>query len=170
MSKKYKFLIREALEELELDAISQEYEDPEKIEKRVTIKKQRKEIEELLKTDFLINGEYIINNDFTVSVNGNVNWESEKEKLSVTFKEVTGLFSCMKSKLKSLESSPKKVVSFDCSNNEHLTSLEGGPEEAEEYYCNNCNLLSLEGKPKKVEYFNFTNNPIHDKLKKEGKL
>ena len=208
MSKKDKFLIREALEEIDLDAISQEYEDPEKMKKRKFLKKS---IEELLEKDFNIEGNYIINKDSTVSVDGNVEWKSNKLKLSVTFSEVTGKFDCSSSNLESLEGSPKKVIHFDCYNNKNLTSLEGGPEEAEYYYCYYCNLLSVKGAPKRVGYFNceynkkltsleggpeeaeeyhcydcnllslrgapkkvkefdFSDNPIHDKLKKEGKL
>ena len=163
MSKKDKFLIREALEEIDLDAISQEYEDPEKMKKRKFLKKS---IEELLEKDFNIEGNYIINKDSTVSVDGNVEWKSNKLKLSVTFSEVTGKFDCSSSNLESLEGSPKKVIHFDCYNNKNLTSLEGGPEEAEKYYCSNCNLLSLKGAPKKVKKFDFSDNPIYDKLKK----
>ena len=48
MSKKYKFLIREALEEIDLDAISQEYENPKKIEKRKIIRKIKELLEMIL--------------------------------------------------------------------------------------------------------------------------
>ena len=154
MSKKYKFLIREALEEIDLDAISKDFEDPEKIEKRKIIRK----IKELLENDFNIEGNYIINKDSTVSVDGNVEWKSNKPKLSVTFSEVTGKFNCSNSNLESLEGSPKKVKKFYCSNNQNLTSLKGGPEEVEGYNCSNCNLLSLEGAPKKVKRFDCYNN------------
>ena len=166
MSKKYKFLIREALEEIDLDAISKDFENPKKIEKRKIIRK----IKELLENDFNIEGEYTINDDLTVSVDGDVYWKSNKPKLSVTFSEVTGKFNCSSSNLESLEGCPKKVKKFYCSDSKNLTSLKGGPEEAMYYDCSGCNLLSLKDAPKKVEYLNFTNNPIYDELKKEGKL
>jgi len=158
MSKKDKFLIREALEEIDLDAISKEYENPEKMKKRFIKKEKRGKIEALLKSDFIIEGEYTINDDLTVSVDGDVYWNSNKPKLSVTFSEVTGKFDCSSSNLESLEGAPKKVKEFDCGYNKNLTSLEEGPEEAMYYDCSGCNLLSLKGAPKKVKVFNCTRN------------
>jgi len=60
---------------------------------------------------------------------------------------------------------PKNIIFFDCSYNENLIDLKGGPKEAKEYICTDCGLTSLEGAPKKVEYFNCSNNKYLKSLK-----
>ena len=67
---------------------------------------------------------YKINDDLTIDVKGNVYLENlQLNRLPLKFNEVTGNFLCHKSKLTSLEGSPKKVGGvFYCSNNKEQLS------------------------------------------------
>jgi len=75
-------------------------------------------------------GNYTINSDDTVDVNGNVFLYRElgnMEKLPVKFGKVSGFFTCSENKLTTLEGCPNYVGGdFNCLDNK-LISLEGCP-------------------------------------------
>ena len=101
-------------------------------------------IEEL--EEFGINN-YIINNDNTIDVDGDVNLHRKNlTKIPFKFGKVTGSFYCSNNRLTSLEGCPKEVGgSFICSHNK-LKDLIGGPQEVgSDYDCYNNQLTSLEG-------------------------
>jgi len=94
---------------------------------------------------------YIINDDLTIDVNGNVNLDQESLTCLpsfIKFNKVSGNFSYFYNQLTSLEGCPTIVCgSFNCANNQ-LTSLEGCPRTvSDSFYCNNNQLISLEGCP-----------------------
>lgn len=105
---------------------------------------------------------YTINSDGSIDVNGNVdlshNWSSSRlktsksndklTKLPLSFRNVTGHFSCENNELTSLQGSPQIVGGeFACFNNK-LTSLEGGPKNVGGLFdCRINKLTSLEGCP-----------------------
>ena len=95
---------------------------------------------------------YIINDDMSISVNGSVGLAYRNLKsIPITFKEVSGYFSCSNNQLTSLEGCPGTVGGhFDCRRNQ-LTSLEGCPETVGgNFYCNSNQLTSLEYCPETV--------------------
>ena len=97
---------------------------------------------------------YIINDDLTIDVKGNINLYNrglDKFPDYIKFGRVGGYFSCYNNKLVSLEGCPVSVGgSFDCSDN-HLVSLEGCPSSVSGYFsCRNNQLVSLEGCPGSV--------------------
>ncbi len=128
---------------------------------------------------------YIISEDFHVTVHGDVNLEGKltTDKLPIKFEVVDGYFNISNNNLTSLEGSPNKVGKdfncsnnkisslfgspqvvgdFDCSFNELSKDLSYGPKEVYGYYnCSNNRLTSIEGAPRSiVEYFNCSNNLI----------
>ena len=116
-------------------------------------KAQRREmIEKWLKEYDIEN--YIINDDFTIDVNGDV--YLYKRDLTefpdyIQFGLVVGGFDCSFNKLTSLEGAPKEIgEGFYCHNNQ-LTSLEGAPKNVNgDFNCGRNNLTSLKGLPKEV--------------------
>ena len=61
---------------------------------------------------------------------------------------------CSSTFITSLEGSPKKTRSIDCSWCPELTTLKGAPEEIENINCRHCTKLeSLKGCPKKMKWF-----------------
>ena len=63
-------------------------------------------------------------------------------------------FDCSATFITSLEGSPKKTRSIDCSWCPELTTLKGAPEEVESINCRHCpKLVSIEGCPKKMKWF-----------------
>jgi hypothetical protein len=85
---------------------------------------------------------YIINDDLTININGDVDLDSknlEKFPSYIKFGRVGGYFSC---------------------SNNHLVSLEGCPREVGGgFYCGNNQLVSLEGSPREVGgSFSCSNN------------
>lgn len=94
--------------------------------------------------------DYIINEDESVDVNGNVRLLGIRNgKIPLKFRNVSGDFNCSNNNLTSLEGSPQSVgEDFDCSQN-ILLSLKGGPESVKgDYLCGVNSLSSLEGSPK----------------------
>ena len=79
----------------------------------------------------------------------------------VRFGTVSGIFSCYKNRLTSLEGGPQSVgMHFDCSYNS-LTSLEGAPQRVGgDFYCHNNSLTSLEGAPQSVgeDFYCYSNS------------
>ena len=83
----------------------------------------------------------------------------------VRFGTVSGIFSCYKNRLTSLEGGPQSVgMHFGCSNNP-LTSLKGAPQSVDgNFYCEDTSLTSLEGAPRKVGgHVHCTGNPISER-------
>jgi hypothetical protein len=96
--------------------------------------------------------DYIINDDGSIDVGGNVNlFDRELTKLPLKFRNVSGDFLCHNNKLTSLEGCPLSVGGdFLCSRNK-LTSLEGSPSSVGGYFwCFDNKLTSLEGSPSSV--------------------
>ena len=73
-------------------------------------------------------GKYTINDDGSIDVDGSVNVNIKNiAKIPFKFRNVRGTFSCIRSRLTSLDGAPINVGgNFYCSNNQ-LTSLEGVP-------------------------------------------
>ena len=72
---------------------------------------------------------YTINDDMSISVNGSVGLAYRNLKsIPITFKEVSGYFSCNDNQLTSLEGCPETVSGgFSCYDNQ-LTNFDGLPE------------------------------------------
>ena len=97
-------------------------------------------------------GKYTINDDGSIDVDGSVNVNIKNiAKIPFKFRNVRGTFSCIRSRLTSLDGAPINVGgNFYCSNNQ-LTSLEGVPNfVGGNSYCSNNQLTSLEGVPNSV--------------------
>ena len=96
---------------------------------------------------------YIINEDLTVDVNGNVNLSKQKiKKFPFKFRFIKGDFFCSYNELISLKNAPERVEgSFDCARNK-LTSLEYSPISVGGFFeCSYNDLLSLEFCTKEVK-------------------
>lgn len=109
--------------------------------------------EKLLLKYFRIEGEFKINNDDSITINGNCFLKKLNQftKLPIKFELITGIFNIADSHLTTLEGCPKEIgSSFRCHNND-LTSLIGGPETVGSHYqCITNNITSLDGLPKLV--------------------
>ncbi len=129
-----------------------------------------KEIKDICKRYSI--GDYTVNEDGTVDVDGDVDlkhWNYTLYILPIKFGTVTGNFSCgsgndidYKNELTSLEGCPHTVGGdFRCPMN-NLTSLEGGPTEVGgNYYCYKNKLSSLKGAPSSVYgIFHCGNNKL----------
>lgn len=113
--------------------------------------KKRNEIEELYAKYFEGNAEIEIEDDGSISSQGDIVLSNyyKHAVLPVKFKDVFGSIYITDNTLKSLEGSPEFVdENFNCWDNQ-LISLEGGPRRVEgNYYCyNNRTLTSLKGLP-----------------------
>ena len=133
--------------------------------------KTKEKIEDWLNKHEIKN--YIINDDLTVDVNGDVRLEGRGiKKIPFKFNKVIGDFNiginylttlngspeivsgdffCNLNKLKTLEYSPKEVGgSFDCSSNELITLIGCTQEIGISFGCSSNKLTSLKYSPKKV--------------------
>ena len=117
----------------------------------------KQEIEDWLKEYDIEN--YIINDDLTVDVDGNVYFDENNSykllnSISVKFKKVEGDFSCKETSLTSLKGCPDVIKGyFSCSFNK-ITSLEYCPKEiGGSFYCGSNKLTSLKGCPEKINGF-----------------
>lgn len=145
------------------------------------------EVEERLKKHFRVSGDYEVNDDLSVTVNGSVKFFTDRAltRLPVRFRKVLGNFSVNDSwletldgsplsvggsfkaqncELNSLEHSPREVgETFDVSTN-HLTSLAHGPERVgESYDCSNNRLRSPHRLPTVVpKDLRLEKNPFED--------
>lgn len=110
---------------------------------------------------------YIINNDLSVTVNGNVNLNGilAEKVLPVKFKDVVGYFDISNNSLISLEGSPHSVTrDFNCSNNQ-LESLFDAPYKVFDFDCSNNMLKNLSYCPKEIQgFFNCSNNNLDSLL------
>ena len=106
---------------------------------------------------------YIINEDLTVDVNGNVDLsEKNINKIPIQFNIIKGDFFCIYNSLTNLKGCPKVVYGgFTCRENK-LTSLEGCSEVITGYFsCSGNKLTNLEGCPEIIEgSFDCRNNNI----------
>lgn len=90
---------------------------------------------------------YVINEDDTVDVNGDVNIFGERlRKIPIKFGKVTGNFDCSENNLRTLEGCPSYVGGNFTAHSNKLKNLIGGPEEVDGNY-NACinDLNSLNG-------------------------
>lgn len=106
---------------------------------------------------------YVISDDFTVTVHGSVNLNNrlEDRKLPIKFHMVDGYFDISDNKLKTLEGCPEIVTKdFNCSKNA-LETLFDGPKEVGDFNCSYNNLKDLSYAPKVVKgFFDCSNNKI----------
>ena len=105
--------------------------------------KTKEEIEKWLNGMKVTN--YIINDDLTVDVNGDVYLAlKDLTVISVQFRKVSGSFWCYGNQLKNLRNCPEYVGGdFGCSSN-RLISLKGCPEYVGGFFsCSHNNLTSL---------------------------
>ena len=120
------------------------------------------EIEKWLKEHAINN--YMISEDFYVTVQGNVNLNQKLsvKKLPVKFKTVDGFFDISNNGLISLEGCPKIVTGgFYCSKN-NLASLFEGPTDVGDFDCSFNQLKNLSYAPKEVKgNFDCSNNQIN---------
>lgn len=106
---------------------------------------------------------YTINQDKTVTVNGDVDLSGKDlTKIPVKFSEVHGPFDISLNKLTDLSFCPEKVTGGFFVHDNELTSLVGGPKEVgESYDCDNNKLSDLQGAPEKVgKAFICSFNPL----------
>uniref|UniRef100_UPI0040489CD3 hypothetical protein n=1 Tax=Aliarcobacter sp. TaxID=2321116 RepID=UPI0040489CD3 len=119
------------------------------------------EIEKWLKAQSINN--YLISEDFYVTVQGNVNLNGKilNRKLPIKFKTVDGYFDISNNKLVTLEGCPSIVTrDFNCSNN-NLTSLFEGPNDVGDFDCSHNELVNLSYAPKEVKgNFDCSHNQI----------
>ncbi len=97
--------------------------------------------------------QYTINDDMSISVNGNVDLSDKNLKsIPIKFKEVTGHFSCSHNQLTSLEGCPETVGGgFSCNNNQ-LTSLKYCPETVGgDFWCSYNQITNFDGLPEFFE-------------------
>jgi hypothetical protein len=111
-----------------------------------------KTVEEHLKNNYILDGSYIINDDGSVSVNGNCQLRKNRS-IQIIFKEVTGYFDAEDRNLISLDGCPRTVGrNFSCNENK-LTTLVGGPTTVYgDYYCNWNHLTDLIGAPATIQH------------------
>jgi len=110
---------------------------------------------DLFRNVYGIKGEYTINEDGEIDVDGSVFiTRSGITEIPVKFGKVTGDFWCERNNLTTLKNAPNWVGrDFDASEN-MLTDLEGSPEfVGRGFYCSYNPLESLKGAPKKVDWF-----------------
>lgn len=119
--------------------------------------------EEVLNFILMMNiKDYIINDDLSVDVMGDVDLSHKKLKsIPIQFNTVTGSFDCSYNELKNLNNSPRAVGgAFSCAVNK-ISSLELGPKIVEgQYDCNYNKLKNLMGLPSKVEVLGIAHNPL----------
>jgi len=121
---------------------------------------KHKEILEF-KEMFGIQGDYTINEDGSVDVDGNVIITSKKiNKLPLKYGKVLGDFDCSDVGLTTLEGAPHTVRRFNCAYNQ-LENLKFAPSlVGENFICMGNNLTSLEGAPKRVKNFICSSNKL----------
>lgn len=93
---------------------------------------------------------YTVNDDFSVSVDGDVNMkDSSFSKIPIKFREISGNFYCSRSRLTTLEGLPEVIGgSLYLPLCYYLQSLEFCPKKiGGDFYCSSNNLTSLEGCP-----------------------
>lgn len=102
-----------------------------------------------------IMGNYTINNNMEIDVDGDIYirgyLESELPDY-IQFNKVDGYFWLCGNELKTLKGCPKEVKSFDCSNSPKLETMKYCPKKVKySIYCQNCTKLkSLDGCPQKI--------------------
>ena len=120
------------------------------------------QIHKLLKEYFQIDGDYSLDEQGKVGVDGSVKLIRVVNKLPVRFGEIGGDFICEGNHLTTLENAPGSVRGrFNCHDNE-ITSLVGAPTRVGWVFdCSYNKLTSLKGAPKSVEYeFVCNRNPL----------
>lgn len=123
------------------------YIDSNSTEIRFFDEPKSKEMVIKILTSLGIHDYYIINDDLTVDVNGDVNISDIGiTKIPVKFGKVSGSFNVSTNRLTSLRNSPQEVGGdFNCSNN-YLTNLVGGPlSVGNTYDCSKNRLKDING-------------------------
>jgi hypothetical protein len=114
--------------------------------------------------DKCVNGTWQLNpKTGLVDVGGGFDCEDQglSDFRGVRFGVVEGYFDCRDNQLTSLEGAPQEVEDFYCADNQ-LTSLEGSPQKVGgDFFCNDNQLTSLKGAPQKIgEEFDCRNNQL----------
>lgn len=108
--------------------------------------------------------DYIINDDYSIDVSGDVNLAYSKgiKRLPLRFRNVTGYFFCMGNSLTTLKGCPEYVGGDFCCSSNKLTNMEFSPKKIEGCvdYRNNM-ITSLKYAPNDVsEWINVNDNNL----------
>jgi len=109
----------------------------------------------IFKSKYGINGNYTINEDGSIDVDGDVYiGEMRLKEIPIKYNKVTGVFDCSDNQLTTLKNCPVFVgQTFFCMRNK-LTSLEYSPiKVGGGFYCSFNHLTSLEGCPNRISLF-----------------
>ena len=119
------------------------------------------DIDNILRRDYIIQGEYKINDDETVTVHGSCHLLHHVDKIRVQFHDVTGDFNCRPASLTSLHGSPRTVGGyFDCQGLK-LKTLQGAPEYVGgTFSCSYTTIDNLYGSPRRVGNFDCVGTQI----------
>lgn len=128
--------------------------------------KNENEIETIIREYWITIDSYIINNDGSIDVGGDVIFAKNMgfiTELPLKFNKVSGNFDCSQLSLTTLKNSPIEVGNFDCSFNQ-LLSLEHAPKKViGTFIFDNTTKSLYTGEKscdfKKVELFFRTNDP-----------
>ena len=107
----------------------------------------------------LVNGKVDVNGSFVG--NRAKSFFQDGSILPLRFGKVTGVFDVSDLGIRSLDGSPDETEEFNCSQN-LLDSLESGPKKAKYYYCSNNYLNSLEGISGNFQTLNASGNNIEN--------
>jgi hypothetical protein len=108
----------------------------------------------------------VINIDGDFIADGKIN---SKTLSPLVFGKVTGSFDISNNSLESLIGCPSEVGSeFNCSGN-LLSSLEGGPKKAPDYFCANNYLISLDGISEDAQNISAPGNSLENILALNGR-
>ena len=106
---------------------------------------------------------YIINDDYSIDVKGNVFLQLKKLQLFpsfIQFNKIEGEFRCDSNNFTTLKGGPKYTRDFRCDSNQLIT-LKWGPKTVlSNYYCNNNKLINLRGAPKNIAFFYCNDNDL----------
>ena len=106
---------------------------------------------------FVVSGNYNVNPDGTVDVQGICRLKTPMPRLPVQFKRVTGQLVLDKMQLETLEGCPEECGELYCSNNP-IRTLHGAPKTVQKLNAFNCKLTNLEGCPESVGKLDVTYN------------
>ena len=108
----------------------------------------RRAISRIMEEDFRFHDNAVINDDGTVSVQGNMDIREHVTNFRIKFRSVSGELDCGGGRLRSLINGPETVgASFFCEQNS-LTTLEGAPKSVGIFFnCSDNNISSLRYAP-----------------------
>lgn len=101
-------------------------------------------IAKIMRRYFAISGNFYVNDDGTVDVDGICRMTRSSSSIPVTFNKVTQQFKVQNMDITSLVGSPRECGLFYCSKNP-ITNLEGCPDKADRIFLSDCKITSLVG-------------------------